>query len=292
MKRVICFGEVLWDLLPTGALPGGAPMNVAIQLRNLGIQTQIVSRVGKDDLGKRLLEILTERGVDVSLVQKDEEHATGTVHVDLSDPAEVKYTITDQVAWDFIEYATSEMEVVQGASALVYGSLASRHDLSFSTLTELLKKVSLRIFDINLRVPHYTRQRLEKLLHFSDIVKVNEEELNIISSWFGDFVGVESKMRAVHEHYDIDAICVTLGSKGAALLKDFNFYQQSGYPVKVLDTIGSGDAFLAAFIKNWLEEKTPNEILKNACALGALVATHRGANPIISAAQINELIAE
>ncbi|NBB29233.1 carbohydrate kinase [Cellulophaga sp. BC115SP] len=299
-QYICCFGEVLWDMLPSGKLPGGAPMNVATHLQNLGIPAKMISRVGKDELGAEIKAFLESKNCTTEWIQEDETLNTGWVKVQLSEKNEATYTIVHPVAWDFIQTNDTVQQLVNQASALVFGTLASRDDTSYQTLLSILKNLPqethvLKVFDINLRPPHYSQSLIEEFLQYADIVKLNEDELKIVAKWY-DIAGDEEKqLREISQKFDIKTLIVTKGGDGAILLRLENdgkkhFYQQAGYKVVVADTIGSGDSFLAGFLKNILNGKSSEYALNFACAIGAVVASHSGANPAISEADIEEVM--
>lgn len=299
-QYICCFGEVLWDMLPSGKLPGGAPMNVATHLQNLGIPAKMISRVGKDELGAEIKVFLESKNCTTEWIQEDETLNTGWVKVQLSEKNEATYTIVHPVAWDFIETNNTVQQLVNQASALVFGTLASRDDTSYQTLLSILKNLPqetqvLKVFDINLRPPHYSQSLIEEFLQYADIVKLNEDELKIVAKWY-DIAGDEEKqLREISQKFNIKTLIVTKGGDGAILLRLENdgkkhFYQQAGYKVVVADTIGSGDSFLAGFLKNILNGKSSEYALNFACAIGAVVASHSGANPAISEADIEEVM--
>ena len=174
--RICCFGEILWDLLPSGKMPGGAPMNVGIHLKNLGMDVACITRVGNDRPGEELRAFLKSKGCADTWVQTDSVHATGTVNVNITDRTNVQYEIVHPVAWDFISATPEALDVSADAYALVFGSLACRDRQSKESLLKLLENSSaLKIFDVNLRAPHYSRALIEDLLSKADIVKMNEE---------------------------------------------------------------------------------------------------------------------
>lgn len=288
--KVICFGEVLWDKLPSGMKPGGAPMNVAVHLNQLGVQSSLISRVGADENGDALVEYIAERGVDTSLIQVDGVHSTGTVDADVSDPTEVKYTVNAPVAWDFIKPTYATQYAVGDADILLFGSIATRNDVSARTLDHLLGQARYRVLDVNLRAPHYTRERIEKLLQAADMVKMNDSELELIASWYSPASEPEEQMQKVAREFSLDTLCVTFGDKGAELLEKGRLFSHSGFVVKVADTIGAGDAFLAALLAQRLEGKDPDSALEYACATGACVASSAGATPVVSEQAIRNVL--
>jgi fructokinase len=292
-KSVICFGEVLWDILPTGQQPGGAPFNVAVHLHQLGQPVELISRVGDDELGRELLAFIESKGLSTAHVQQGHTHLTGVVKANVDDANEVVYKIVQPVAWDYIQYEPALAELVAQADVLVYGSLVARQSGSRETLYRLLENAQFRVFDVNLRPPHYTKEITKYLLDKSHLVKMNHHELAEIMEWFGrgPVHDRAEAMQWLAERYQLQAVCVTCGADGAMLWTGGRLYRAPGLPVQVRDTIGSGDAFLAALLKGWLAAEEPEAMLRFACAAGALVATHQGATPTITATDVAELLA-
>lgn len=276
---ITCFGEVLWDVLPTSRQPGGAPMNVAADLRNFGINAQLISRVGDDELGVEMLQFLTEKGIPTNLVQIGQTHLTGVAKANISDANEVTYKIVQPVAWDYIQPDPALADAVRQSDLFVYGSLAARSPMTRNTLSALLMVARRKVFDVNLRAPHYERALIEELLHQADIAKLNEHELIELSEWYGYEPNLHRAMEQLRDRYQLETLCVTLGEAGAVLLDASGFTTQAGFDIRVEDTIGSGDAFLAAFLYKTLQRESPGHVLEFACATGAYVATQRGATP-------------
>ncbi len=293
-NRVVCFGEVLWDMLPAGKQPGGAPMNVAYHLCQLGIDSALISRVGCDADGEELQAFLYRMGIPTSFVQKDGMYPTSKVLVALDGDSEVNYDIVAPVAWDAIEYEDRFDDLIDSADVFVYGSLAGRHTASRETLLRLLDKSNrYRLFDINLRAPHYTPETVDTLLQRADAIKLNFRELIEVSAWLGNHSGQEHRgVELLQERYDLQEIIVTKGAKGASYYTPTSQYNCPAVPVEVRDTVGSGDAFLAAFIAQKLKGADMEHILGFATAMGAYVATQPGACPSYSAASFNRFMLE
>lgn len=286
-----CFGEVLWDLLPSGKLPGGAPMNVATHLQNLGIPSAVISRVGNDELGQEIKTFLEGKNCTTDFLQTDNQHPTGKVNVFLSEKHEATYEIVHPVAWDFISVSPETIGLVKNANALIYGTLACRDAHTKDTLLSLIEVASMRIYDVNFRPPHYSQALIETLLHKADIVKMNDDELAIIANWYALTERTNEEILAnLKEKFDLKTLIVTRGSNGAMLIDNQGFFESKGFKVEVMDTIGSGDSFLAGFLKNYLAGNSPEYSLTYACALGALVASHKGANPAINEKDILKTI--
>lgn len=277
--KVVIFGEMLWDCLPSGAVAGGAPMNVALNLHQLGLDSRLISAIGDDEDGRNLLDFLTGFEMPLDLIQTNVEHETSKVLVDDSDPENIKYTIVSPVAWDFIQLNEEMDQKVEDADAFVFGTLGVRNTESLKTLLHLLRHPVLRVFDANLRPPFYDFEIIETLLGFADILKINEDELEIFADYFSTKPTVESLCGYLDQHFPMEIICVTRGSKGALIYQKGVITEHPGFKVKVEDSIGAGDAFLSGFVKTYLDDKNPNEILDYACKLGAFVATQKGGTP-------------
>ncbi|GAC1313484.1 MAG: carbohydrate kinase [Mucilaginibacter sp.] len=276
----ICYGEILWDVLPDGPQPGGAPLNVAYHLNKLGVKAGIISRIGNDVQGGRLKRLLDGWKIKQDMLQIDMQHPTSEVIAKMNNENEVSYEIVFPVAWDFIRYSKRIAEQIIPSTYFVYGSLASRNDISRDTLHEFLGSDAVKVFDINLRPPFVNRDILEMLLSKADIVKFNQAELETAQLLFGGPLGNElAQIKFIQKHFNIREIIVTKGEFGASYYKEDRTFNAWGSEVKVKDTIGSGDAFLAAFIANHYLKNDPQTIIKNSVAMGAFVATKKGGCP-------------
>ncbi len=288
---IVCFGEVLYDVFPTHKKIGGAPLNVALRLASFGVNTQIVSRIGNDEIGQELLAFIKKNKVKTSHIQVDPTYKTGEVIVHLNDKGSASYTINYPVAWDKIECNPEIENTVKQADAFIYGSLVCRDATSFATLVELIGYAKYRIFDVNLRAPFYKKKTLVNLMMQSDFIKFNDDELYEISKFLNSpYHSLKQNILFIAETTNTNRICVTLGNHGAVLYYDETFYYNSGYEIKVSDTVGAGDSFLAGLTTQLLTENNPQKAIDFACALGALVAEKEGANPKISNAQINKFM--
>lgn len=288
---VICYGEILWDVFPNHKKIGGAPLNVALRLKSFGIATDIISRVGDDADGKAALAYLKENGLEGHLVQISQVHRTGAVNVILDPTGSASYTIVRLVAWDEITCTDMAVRAVKEADAFIFGSLACRGAISKNTLLKLLPNANYKIFDLNLRPPFYSIDLLLEMMQTSDFIKCNEKELREVCNafWFNS-PSVRKQMQFLAEKCNTNQICVTLGKDGAILLYEGCFYQNRGYTVKVADTVGAGDSFLAALISRLLQGNKPGAALNFATAVGALVAGKVGANPRLDPEEIEQMM--
>lgn len=281
--KIVCFGEVLFDVFPTHTKIGGAPLNVGLRLASLGIETQIISRIGQDAKGKELLDFIEANDVSTTYIQTDSHFSTGEVTVKLDEKGSASYTINYPVAWDKIEATPEAHDIVSFADAVVFGSLVCRDTASYQSLLSLLNVAKYKIFDVNLRAPFYTKELLSDLMNKADFIKFNDDELYEISANLGSpYHSLEQNMLFIAEKTNTQHICVTKGSHGAVLFYNNQLFYNSGYKITVADTVGAGDSFLAGLLSKLLAGIAPQEAINFACALGALVAQEEGANPKIS----------
>lgn len=278
-STVVCFGEMLWDVLPTGAKPGGAPMNVAYHVQKLGMPAAVISRVGADERGAALVDLLLKSGITTEYVQVDPMHETGVVLAKLNERAEATYDIVSPVAWDFIEVHEGLKKSVAAAPYFIFGSLAARNTTSRTTLFELLEAANTKVLDINLRAPHFDRETVEALIETCDLLKINDQELPLIAGWYGHMKNTEDQMALLQDRFQVETIVTTCGAKGALMNKAGRLYRHPGFKVQVKDTIGSGDAFLAALLYKFHNATPPQEALEFANGLGAFIASCDGACP-------------
>ena len=289
--NVVSFGEVLWDLFPTHKKIGGAPLNVALRMNSLGVATTIISRVGADEDGNEIISFINNQDVSSDTIQVGEEYKTGVVNVMINEKGNASYDIHYPSSWDKITPTKEMDEKVSEADAFVFGSLICRDEVSRSTLYALLDKAKYKVLDANLRAPYYTADVLYELMLKADFIKLNDEELYEISQQLeSPYNSFEQNIKFIAEKTNTKHVCVTKGAFGAVLYYNDKFYYNSGYFIKVVDTVGAGDSFLASLIVRLLKGKSPQKSLNYACAVGALVAGHEGANPKISEKEIKKFM--
>ena len=290
-KSAICFGEILIDKFPDESRIGGAPLNVAARMSSFGIDTGMISKIGNDEEGELLLQFLEERKVDTSLIIRDPELPTGIVEVKLDKSGSASYTINYPAAWDKIEISEAMLEKVKHADCLICGSLVCRDDTSRDSLFQLLKYAKFKVIDLNLRPPYYSEKLLISLMEQADLIKFNDDELYEIGELLGcKSSGLEQIISFIAHRFDVQKICVTKGSHGAVLYDNGDLYYNSGFKIKVKDTVGAGDSFLATLISGILNENDLQEVIQKACAVGALVASKEGANPVLKEETIKNFI--
>ena len=264
---ILGLGELLWDVLPEGPRLGGAPANFSVMAGRLGNHAVILSRVGRDELGRRALaelEQLDGMPADASFVQLDPEHETGRVTVEF-EGGQPSYTIHDPVAWDFLELSDEWVQLAERADAICFGSLAQRNERSRETIQALVgltQERCVRVFDVNLRAPFYSGEILQESLELATVMKMNDAEVPLVLELLGldslvpnagpGAPGLQADaLRAgalclLKEFPAVGMVAVTRGGEGSLLVTREDFHQHPGIATRVADTIGAGDAFTAA----------------------------------------------
>lgn len=288
--KAISFGEVLWDVFPTHKKIGGAPLNVSLRMNSLGAEVTMVSRVGADEDGDAIVSFIKGNGVNTEFIQSGSDYKTGVVHVMVNEKGNASYDILYPSAWDKIKLDEQLMTEISNADVFFFGSLSARDEDSRSTLMHLLENNdTFKVFDVNLRAPYYTFELIKELMIKADFIKLNDEELLEISQKMGSpYHSFEQNIKFIAEQTNTEQICVTKGPFGAVLYSKGKFYYCSGYFIKVVDTVGAGDSFLASLLIKLLKGKSPQKALNFACAVGALVAGSEGANPKLTIKEIKE----
>ena len=292
--NAICFGEILWDVFPDGKALGGAPLNLCLRMKSLGVTMQMISRLGQDALAEETREAIQKFRLDQNLIQEDPALETGKVEVTLDASGSASYNIKKPVAWDAIALTDKNKNAVQQADLFIFGSLAARSNESSETLNSLLQLAGYTIFDVNLRAPHYEMETLIEFMKQAQMIKMNDEELEEVAQFLDiSNLSTEAQLSTISKLTNTDIICITLGADGALLYKNGAIAKNSGYSTKVIDTVGAGDSFLPGLIYQLFKvENTPEKALAFACALGALVAGTKGANAPITSEQIEAKMRE
>lgn len=280
-NKVICFGEVLWDDFGETKTIGGAPLNVCYHLSRLNVEPIIVSQVGNDGLGQGIMRQLDQWQLSGKYCNVSSEHPTSTVPVQLLNNGEVKYTITEDVAWDFIEYNDDLADEIKQADAFVYGTLAARNVYTRNTLFRYLENAKWRVLDLNLRPPYVEKDILRLLIQCCHSLKLNRDELVFITTILNrETQSEEDGIATIFCAYEnVQEIILTKGAAGASYYSRNERLDIDALTVSVTDTVGSGDSFLAAFVGGKLNGATNDQILKDAAVLSAFVATRQGACP-------------
>src|SRR5215469_1187197 len=288
-RLILGIGELLWDVLPEGPRLGGAPANFTVMAARLGNRAAVLSRIGRDDLGRDAVALLENLPVDTEYLQVDTTHETGRVTVSFND-GQPEYVIHRPAAWDFLELSDEWVQLAERADALCFGSLAQRSVESRQTVQELAAQASprsVRIFDVNLRRPFYSSEVMQESLELATVVKMNDAEMPLVLSQLGMAVeedGAGASLRSgaerlLAEFPTLQMVAVTRGPRGSLLVKREEWHEHAGIPVKVADTIGAGDAFAAA-LAHYLLRGAELPVLNEAGnRWGSWIASQSGAMP-------------
>lgn len=281
MSKIVAYGEILWDVLPSGKVLGGAPANFIFRLNSFGDQGILISRLGNDELGRKARAEVTGIGLSDEHIQTDFEFPTGTVDVKIDADGIPDFTINKDVAYDHIELTSEMVQRANDSDCLYFGTLIQRYGISKQTLKELIKESgnAKKFLDINLRKDCFTEETIKESLLNCDILKINDDELVQLKSILGLRCNELKNMAGeVVSRYELDLILVTLGSNGAFLISSQgDILYTAGYKVELIDTVGSGDAFSAGFIHSYLRGDGLQASLEFGNACGAMAATTKGA---------------
>ncbi len=279
-KTVIGLGEILWDMLPGGKALGGAPANFAYHAGRLGEEGWVISAIADDPLGNEILDSLKGRPIR-SLIQTVPQ-PTGTVQVTLDEKGVPSYNITEDVAWDNIPFTEEMKAVASKADAICFGSLVQRMPVSGKTVLDVVDSAPescLKVFDINLRQHYYGKEVITESLKRADVLKINDEEIDVISELFGLKGVQEDACRELVSEFGLKFVILTKGADGSSVVTADEVVFRPSEKVEVVDTVGAGDAFTAAFVVNYLRGESLAECQKAATETAGYVCARKGAMP-------------
>lgn len=286
---ILGIGELLWDMLPQGNRLGGAPANFTVMAGRLGNHAAILSRIGRDNLGRDAVHLLDPLPADTSFLQIDPAHETGRVTVSFSD-GHPSYTIHQPAAWDFMELSSEWVQLAERADAICFGSLAQRCLESRQTIQTLAAQASsrcIRVFDVNLRPPFYSSEVIQESLELATVLKMNDAEVPLVLSLLGS-TGDEDRSpdslrlgaaRLLAEFPTLQMVAITRGEHGSLLVTRDEWHDHPGYPIRVVDTIGAGDAFTAAMTHYLLRGADLATLNEAGNRWGGWVASQSGGMP-------------
>lgn len=291
---IVAFGETLWDLLPAGPVLGGAPFNFAYRVNSMGNRGVIITRLGRDENGNRAFSQMEKLAMETDFIQWDQDYPTGTVEITLGKNNEPDYFIVPDAAYDFIGMEDRLSALVRGADCLCFGTLIQRTAVSRETLEKLIDAFQGKyiLLDINLRKRCHTIDTVKNSIEHADILKLNETEIVEIAGIYNiPYTTLPDAASILLEKTGLSLIVVTLGEKGAyAVSKEVKGVYSPGYRIDLVDPCGSGDAFTAAFLTSLLKGEALETALQRGNALGALVATQKGATQPVKEEHISDFL--
>jgi fructokinase len=288
---ILGIGELLWDILPEGPKLGGAPANFSVMAGRLGNHAAILSRIGRDELGRQAVDRLDPMPVDASCLEVDAAHETGRVTVSF-EGGEPHFTIHHPSAWDFLELRDEWVQMAERADAICFGSLAQRSLESRQTIQTLAAQTSatcIRVFDVNLRAPFYSSEVIQESLELATVMKMSDAELPLVLNLLGMPAGEEPERdrlrlgaeRLLEEFPTLEMVAITKGSHGSLLVTREEWDEHPGFPVKVVDQIGAGDAFTAALTHYLLRGADLATLNEAGNRWGGWMATQSGGMPAL-----------
>jgi len=279
--NITSIGEILFDIYPNHKRLGGAPLNFIYHVKKLTDSGNIISRVGKDVLGNKVINDLKHSGLSFEYIQHDNLHPTGMAIVHLDDSGNPNFKIDTDSAYDFIELNDENENLINAdTDCLYYGTLAQRSDLSRKTIHSLFNRGLKYFADLNLRQNFYNDDILNKSLEAADFIKVNYEEMHILNDIIlqGEY-STEKVANELMERFEINMIAVTRGKDGSSIFENGKRYDHSNVDVKVLDTTGAGDAFAAVLCVGYLHGLEIPYINKLANDFASEICQFEGALP-------------
>lgn len=279
---VVGLGEVLWDLLPAGPQLGGAPTNFSYQAAALGARAMMVTRVGDDDLGSAVVSRFRQMSLARDTVQVDPTRPTGTVAVTLDERGVAHYAFAEDPAWDHIDVTDVALQVVRGAHAVCFGTLGQRNPEARHSIQKLVAAAptdALRIFDINLRLDFYSREVIEQSMHLSNVLKLNDEELAVLTEMFSLQGTVRQRIEWFVRTFGFKTVVLTSGPLGSLIHQEGRWSEVPPQPVQVVDTVGAGDAFAAALTMGLLSRMDLDEVHDVAAKIARYVCSQSGGTP-------------
>ena len=282
-RKIVGMGEALWDCLPDGKKLGGAPANFAYHAGQFGFDTLAVSALGEDALGEETIAALEEHKLNYLMPRIP--YPTGTVQVTLDEQGIPTYNIREGVAWDNIPFTPEIEEVAKTCQAVCFGSLAQRSVVSRETIGKFLDATPsdcVKIFDINLRQSFFTKEIIEASMRRCNILKINDEELVVVSRMFElPDLDEEKRCKQLIKDYNLDILVLTCGTNGSYVFTADKSYYQPTPKVEVADTVGAGDSFTGSFCAALLKGKSIPEAHELAVKVSAFVCTQNGAMPTL-----------
>lgn len=293
---MVGLGELIWDFLPGGKQLGGAPTNFACMSKLLGNRSAVASRIGGDELGREARARLIDLGVSTEYLQVDGEHPTGTVRVHLDEHGEANFAMNENSAWDYLEWTNRWAELSHKADVVCFGTLGQRVEPARQAIIRFLEATrpgAVRIFDVNLRHTFFNRDMLARALELASVVKLNQPELSTLGKMIGFGAETDERMaRRLLDEFKLELVAITRGARGSLLVTGETCSEHDGVRVTVKDTIGAGDAFVAALAHYYVRRAPLARISEAANRVGAWVATQEGATPKPTAQTLARILGE
>lgn len=273
-------GEVLWDVLQDSEKLGGAPINFAFHAQALGATSYAISTVGDDQRGRAALQLLADHGVGCDHITVLPGAVTGYVEARVDAAGVASYSFPDDVAWDRLQLEDRTLALAGQLDAVCFGSLAQRSGHTRQVIRDFLARTAsttLKVFDMNIRQNFYSPELLQQSMALADVVKLNDDELELISMLQGLAGDEVTRLRSLVAACNLRLIVLTRGGKGSLLVSRNEISDHPGVTAEVVDTIGAGDSFTAATVVGLLLGRSLAEINDHANRVAAWVCSQQGA---------------
>jgi fructokinase len=283
--RIVSIGEVLWDVFDHGEFFGGAPLNFSATSRRLGNSVALVTGLGSDVRGRRALEMMNSLSLPTDFVQIVNGRETGVARVSVDSSGNAKFVIPRPAAFDSLVVDDLLLSRIEQWSPewIYYGTLAQTEATNAALLEQIFSRSPAvkGFYDMNLRDGHWDLPLVQRLSQVATVIKVNETEAETLFALTApsEVFSVEKFCRLWSSEHGVDLICVTLGGEGCAVFYENNLEIFAGFSVEVVDTVGAGDAFAAAFLHGLHQNWSMAHRARFANALGGIVASRAGAVP-------------
>ncbi|KAL9993107.1 putative fructokinase [Helianthus debilis subsp. tardiflorus] len=305
-STIVCFGEMLIDFVPDTAgvslaesqgflkAPGGAPANVACSISKLGGSAAFIGKVGKDEFGYMLADILKKNGVNAEGVLFDEHARTALAFVTLKKDGEREFMFYRNPSADMLlKESELKMDLIKKAKIFHYGSISLITEPCRSAHMAAMKAAKqagvLLSYDPNVRLPLWpsaeaARQGIKSIWNEADFIKVSDDEVEFLTQKSPDN---EEAIKSLW-HDGLKLLVVTDGEKGCRYYTKSFKGKVPGYSVKAIDTTGAGDSFVGSLLVSMAKDTsifTDEAKLKQALAFsnacGAICTTKKGAIPAL-----------
>ena len=284
-NAVVGIGEILWDILPSGKVIGGAPANFAYHVQELGESSVVVSCVGNDELGREIISSFENMEMSTEFLYVDNKHSTGASFVKIDKEGKPSYLIKEGVAWDYIPTSTLLCELASKSAAVCFGTIAQRSKLSRMTIHKFLEsmgKETIRVFDLNLRQNYYSEEIIKTSMRLANVLKLNVNELSVVKKILG-LNGDEQKIISeLSNKYSLHLVALTKGSAGSILFTEGKIFKHEGFRIEVKDTVGAGDGFVAALVTGLLRGYKLDDLNQKANRVASYICSKHGATPSLT----------
>lgn len=315
MKKfdVVAMGELLVDFTENGiseqgnpileANPGGAPCNVLSMLQRLGKKTAFIGKVGQDALGKMLIDVVREQGINADNLLVDEEVSTTLAFVHTEKDGDRSFSFYRNPGADMMLRWNEIHEELLGDTIIFHFGTLSMTDEQIADTTKMAvqkakKDGAIISFDPNLRPPLWknledAKRQMWYGISQCDILKISDDEIAFLT----ETTDIDAGVAEILKKFSPTLICATMGKYGSkAYYNGKSVFCNPFLREDTIETTGAGDTFMAcvlnAVLEKGMEALTEGdllEMLEFANAASSIITTRKGALKVMP--QKQEIIA-